>query len=89
MTTMSQAAAQPAISLSSGGSLRRFGVWAHAIAAYLADGTVPARLHGNRSDKLCPPVPQPDPTALARKRQAAGGMPAVLRDALMKAQTHF
>jgi uncharacterized protein YjiS (DUF1127 family) len=35
MTTMSQAAAQPAISLSSGGSLRRFGIWAHAIAAYL------------------------------------------------------
>jgi uncharacterized protein YjiS (DUF1127 family) len=35
MTTMSQAAAQPAISLSSGGSFRRFGIWAHAIAAYL------------------------------------------------------
>ena len=35
MTTMSQAAAQPAISLSSGGSLRRLGIWAHAIAAYL------------------------------------------------------
>ena len=35
MTTMSQAAAQPAISLGSGGSLRRFGVWAHAIVDYL------------------------------------------------------
>ena len=35
MTTMSQAAAQPAISLSSGGLLRRLGVWAHAIVAYL------------------------------------------------------
>ena len=35
MTTMSQAAAQPAISLGSGGLLRRFGVWAHAIVAYL------------------------------------------------------
>ena len=35
MTTMSQAAAQPAISLSSGGLLRRLGIWAHAIVAYL------------------------------------------------------
>ncbi|CAN7329615.1 DUF1127 domain-containing protein [Bradyrhizobium sp. LjRoot220] len=35
MTTMPQAAAQPAISLSSGGLLRRFGIWAHAIAVYL------------------------------------------------------
>jgi uncharacterized protein YjiS (DUF1127 family) len=35
MTTMSQAAAQPAISLGSGGSLRWFGIWAHAIVAYL------------------------------------------------------
>jgi uncharacterized protein YjiS (DUF1127 family) len=35
MTTMSQAAAQPAMSLSSGGSLRRLGNWVHAVAAYL------------------------------------------------------
>lgn len=35
MTTMSEAAAQPAMTLGSGGSLRRFGIWAHAIAAYL------------------------------------------------------
>ena len=35
MTTMSQAAAQSAISLSSGGLLRRLGIWAHAIVAYL------------------------------------------------------
>ena len=35
MTTMSQAAAQPAMSLSSGGFFRRVGIWAHAIAAYL------------------------------------------------------
>ena len=35
MTTMSQAAAQPAIPLSSGGSLRRFGTWAHWLVAYL------------------------------------------------------
>jgi uncharacterized protein YjiS (DUF1127 family) len=35
MSTMSQAAARPAISLNSGGFLRRFGIWAHALAAYL------------------------------------------------------
>jgi uncharacterized protein YjiS (DUF1127 family) len=35
MTTMSQAAAQPAVSLGSSGLLRKVGNWAHAIAAYL------------------------------------------------------
>ena len=35
MTTMSQAAAQPAMSLSSGGLLRRFGAGALWLAAYL------------------------------------------------------
>ena len=35
MTTMSQAAAQPAVSLSTGGFFRSLGNWAHAIAAYL------------------------------------------------------
>ena len=35
MSTMSQAAAQPAVALSSGGSFRRLGTWAHAIVAYL------------------------------------------------------
>ena len=35
MSTMSQAAARPAISLNSGGFLRRFGTWAYALAAYL------------------------------------------------------
>ena len=35
MTTMSQAAARPAISLNSGGFLRRFGIWAYALVAYL------------------------------------------------------
>jgi hypothetical protein len=32
------------------------------IANYLLSGTVPVRQSGNRSDKVCPPVPQPDPT---------------------------
>ena len=31
------------------------------IAAYLADGTLPARVPGDRSDKQCPAVPQPTP----------------------------
>ena len=35
MSTMSQAAARPAISLNSGGFLRRFGSCAYALAAYL------------------------------------------------------
>jgi uncharacterized protein YjiS (DUF1127 family) len=32
---MSQAAARPAISLISGGFLRRFGIWANVLVAYL------------------------------------------------------
>jgi len=35
MSTMSQAAAQPAMSLISGGFLRRFGIWAHALVTHL------------------------------------------------------
>jgi uncharacterized protein YjiS (DUF1127 family) len=35
MSTMSQAAARPAISLNSGGFLRRFGAGAFALAGYL------------------------------------------------------
>ena len=35
MSTMSQAVARPAISLNSGGFLRRFGAGAFALAAYL------------------------------------------------------
>ena len=38
------------------------------VAAYLADGTLPERVPGNRSDKRCPPIPQPDPTRPAGKR---------------------
>jgi uncharacterized protein YjiS (DUF1127 family) len=32
---MSQAATRPAVSLNSGGFLRRFGIWAYAFVAYL------------------------------------------------------
>jgi pimeloyl-ACP methyl ester carboxylesterase len=36
-----------------------------AIANYLLTGDVPARSPANHSDKVCPPVPQPDPTSSA------------------------
>jgi uncharacterized protein YjiS (DUF1127 family) len=35
MSTMSQAAFRPAISLNSGGFLRRFGIWVYALGVYL------------------------------------------------------
>jgi pimeloyl-ACP methyl ester carboxylesterase len=42
------------------------------IAAYLADGSLPARVAGRVSDVKCDPVPQPDPTAPSTlKTQAA------------------
>ena len=62
-----------------------------AIATYLTDGTVPPRKPGRRSDLKCDPVPQPVPAAAAARQRApraAAGMPAVLRDALMRAQLH-
>jgi pimeloyl-ACP methyl ester carboxylesterase len=34
----------------------------NTIAAYLSTGTLPKRLPGNRSDKQCPPNPQPRPS---------------------------
>ena len=44
-----------------------------AVAAYLADGTLPKRVRGSRSDKRCPPIPQPDPAVPAAKRAADPG----------------
>jgi pimeloyl-ACP methyl ester carboxylesterase len=73
------------------GSLSGIACTDDAIATYLANGTVPKRLSGNRSDLKCPPVPQPDPTATAplQKRAAtSGGLPQVLRDGLEQAQLH-
>lgn len=35
MTTMSQSTAQPALPNIQGGFVRRIGIWAHALAAYL------------------------------------------------------
>ncbi|MCW2818745.1 MAG: putative tripeptidylaminopeptidase [Marmoricola sp.] len=72
------------------GSLSGVSCTDDTIAAYLADGTVPARRPGNRADKVCPPVPQPDPTASSARRSAApqakAGLPAELRTALAQAQ---
>ena len=73
------------------GSLSGIACTDDAIAAYLTDGTVPARKSGNRSDLRCPPVPQPDPTAAAGLKSlkaSGGGLPQVLRDGLEKAQLH-
>jgi pimeloyl-ACP methyl ester carboxylesterase len=44
------------------GSLSGVACTDDAIAAYLADGTLPARVPGDRSDKQCPAVPQPTPS---------------------------
>ncbi len=41
-----------------------------AIGQYLSDGTVPARRKGRRSDLQCPPVPQPDPSAVSTSRKS-------------------
>ncbi|MGW4943322.1 alpha/beta hydrolase [Actinoplanes sp. NPDC004185] len=55
------------------GSLNGIACTDNAIAAYLSDGTLPARVRGNRSDKQCDPLPQPDPTAAAAKSASASG----------------
>ena len=47
------------------GSLSGVACTDDAIANYLLTGHVPPRNSGNRSDKVCPPVPQPDPTSSA------------------------
>ena len=43
------------------GSLSGVACTDDVIAAYLADGALPARVPGDRSDKQCPAVPQPTP----------------------------
>jgi pimeloyl-ACP methyl ester carboxylesterase len=60
----------------------------NAIAAYLAHGRVPARKAGNRSDKLCAPVPRPNPTSAAATDWGAGqaAARALIRSALESAQ---
>jgi len=60
------------------GSLSGVACTDDAIAAYLADGTLFPRVSGNRADKVCPPVPRPDPTAPGRR--AGSDQDQVLRD---------
>ncbi|AGZ41788.1 alpha/beta hydrolase [Actinoplanes friuliensis] len=55
------------------GSLNGIACVDDTIAAYLADGSLPNRVRGNRSDKQCDPLPQPDPTAAAAKSATATG----------------
>jgi pimeloyl-ACP methyl ester carboxylesterase len=68
------------------GSLSGVACTDEAIGRYLTDGTVPARVPGNRSDLRCPPVPQPDPQAPSSARQRLlphlrpfAGMPGAAR----------
>jgi len=60
------------------GSLSGVACTDDAIAAYLADGTLFPRVSGNRADKVCPPVPRPDPASPDRRRGT--GQDEVLRD---------
>jgi hypothetical protein len=47
------------------GSLSGIACTDDTIAAYLKTGALPNRVHGNRSDQQCAPVPQPDPAVPA------------------------
>ncbi|GAA5195721.1 alpha/beta hydrolase [Rugosimonospora acidiphila] len=49
------------------------------IAAYLANGTRPARRHGDGADTLCAPLPQPVPTGAAASSAARAAAPAAAR----------
>jgi pimeloyl-ACP methyl ester carboxylesterase len=62
------------------GSLSGVACTDDAIARYLANGTVPARKPGNRSDLRCPPVPQPEPAAAGAQAKSATPAAASLRD---------
>jgi pimeloyl-ACP methyl ester carboxylesterase len=55
------------------GSLSGVACTDDTIAAYLANGALPNRVHGNRSDKQCEPVPPPVPTAAAATNAATSG----------------
>jgi hypothetical protein len=48
------------------GSLNGIACTDDAIAAYLSDGTLPARVRGNRSDKQCARAHRPAPPVHAR-----------------------
>lgn len=44
----------------------------NTIADYLATGELPRRVKANRSDKQCPPLPQPDPSDAGEQRKEHG-----------------
>jgi hypothetical protein len=52
------------------GSLSGVACTDNTIAAYLDTGALPNRVSGNRSDKKCDPVPQPNPTEVAALSKA-------------------
>jgi pimeloyl-ACP methyl ester carboxylesterase len=54
-----------------------------AVAAYLTDGTLPARKPGRRSDLRCDPLPPPEPAAEER-RTPERGMPEGAREELLR-----
>ena len=56
-----------------------------AVAAYLSDGSLPARLEGNQPDVVCPALPLPEPMlANAAAKQASnwimGALARVLKE---------
>jgi len=66
------------------GSLSGVSCVDNAIAAYLNDGTVPARKPGNTYDLGCPKVPTPAANGGLLRTKA--GMPTMLRNRIMTAQ---
>ncbi|MFI7589081.1 alpha/beta hydrolase [Spongisporangium articulatum] len=64
------------------GSLSGVSCTDDTIADYLLTGKLPARKAGGGSDVQCPPVPQPDPTAVtAAEQKAASGSSRLLAKA--------
>lgn len=68
------------------GSLSGVACTDNAVATYLATGVTPARRSGNRSDKVCPPVPQPNPLVHADATTGGAARAAVLQRVLTQAQ---
>jgi len=55
------------------------------IAAYLADGTTPERLHGKGPDVVCQALPEPEPAPSSASRSAAPTNGAATLDVLRRA----
>jgi pimeloyl-ACP methyl ester carboxylesterase len=70
------------------GSLSGVGCVDDRIGAFLASGSLPARVSGTQADVRCPKVPAPSAWNYARigGEQSAGGLPAALRARLVAAQ---